>query len=369
MIDIALLRTDPDLIRRTATQRGTDVDVDRLVDVEARLRQATTRSTTLRAQQRRQAMSREQLDPQAMQALQDGLSAAAEEVRALQELRDQLWARLPNLLAADTPAGDNVELRREGHPVVADEARDHRAVGTALGILDSAHGTQDAGSAGYHWRGDGARLAWAVFTHAQRMLHDRELTPMLLPVSAQDGVLGRYRDQIIDGAELPIRLAVFAAHRSLTVEQIVLCRPQDAEYWLGRCQRNAEDVLRALELPFRVVRLCAGQLAASAYQACAAESWFPGSGEYHRTHSAAHLTDYQARRFRIRYLDAGRVAQPHTLSATGVTELAVPAILENHVQPDGSVRIPEALRPYLGGQELIEPPEPIEQAAGGTVPS
>jgi seryl-tRNA synthetase len=355
LIDIALLRTDPDLLRRTATQRGTDVEVDRLVTVEDELRQASARATTLRAQQRRQAMSREQVDAQAAQALRDEMSAAAEEVRALQELRDQLWARLPNLLAADTPAGDNVELRREGHPVVADEARDHRAVGTALGILDPARGTQEAGRAGYYWRGDGARLAWAVFTHAQRMLHDRELTPMLLPVADRDGALGRYRDQVIDGAELPIRLAVFAAHPCHTVEQVVLCRPQDAEYWLGQCQRNTEDILRELELPYRVVRVCAAELAAPAYQACATESWFPGSGEYRQTHSAATLTDYQARRFRIRYLDGGRVAQPHTLSATGVTELAVAAILENHVQPDGSVRIPEALRPYLDGQELIEP--------------
>ncbi|MGH3795047.1 MAG: aminoacyl--tRNA ligase-related protein [Pseudonocardiaceae bacterium] len=352
MIDITLLRTDPDLLRRTAEQRGADVDVDRLVDVEAELRQESAQATSLRTQRRRQAMSREQVDADAAQALKDEVSAVNEKVRALQELRDELWAQLPNLLAADTPGGDNVELRREGHPVVADEARGHVAVGAALGILDPARGAQVAGSGGYYWRGDGARLAWAVFTHAQSVLQARGLTPVMPPVLAGDGVVGYYGDQIIDTAELPIRVAAIGAQ---AVEQVVLCRPQDAEYWLGQCQRNAEDILRDLELPYRVVRVRAGDLPAPAYQAFATECWFPGSGDHQQTHSAANLTDYQARGLRIRYLDAGRVAQPYTLSATGVTDRAVLAILENHVQPDGSVRIPEAVRPYLGGQELIEP--------------
>jgi tRNA synthetase class II core domain (G, H, P, S and T) len=111
----------------------------------------------------------------------------------------------------------------------------------------------------------------------------------------------------------------------------------------------------ALELPYRVVRVCLGDMGAPAYKKYDTEAWFPGFGGYRETHSNSNLTDYQARRFKIRYRDGGRTVFPHTLSATGITDRAVLAVLENHVQLDGSVRIPAALRQYLGGQELIEP--------------
>lgn len=408
MIDITLLRTDPDLVRRTVKQRSADVDVDRLVTVDAELRQAIARSDELRAQQKRQGKSREQVDIDTARALKDELRTVTEEVRALQEVRDDLWARVPNLLPYDTPAGDddsgNVELRREGDPVPPDEARYHDTVGTAVGILDLARGAEVAGSGFYYWRGDGARLAWAVFTHAQNLLHDRGFTPMMTPLLAREKVffgtgylpffaeevyqvqgsdlaligtseqtlIGYYGDQILDADDLPIRVCAFSpcfrteagaagrvhrgayrTHQFHKVEQIVLCRPEDSEHWLDECQRNAEDILRDLELPYRVVRVCLGDLGAPAYKKYDTESWFPGFGDYRETHSNSNLTDYQARRFRIRYRDAGKIHFPHTLSATGITDRAVLAILENHVQPDGSVRIPEVLRPYLGGQELI----------------
>ncbi|MGH3979238.1 MAG: serine--tRNA ligase [Pseudonocardiaceae bacterium] len=410
LIDIALLRTNPDLVRRTAEQRGADVDVDRLVEIDAELRQRIARSNELRAQQKLQGKPREQIDMDAAKILKDELRAVTDNVRSLQQTRDELWARLPNLLPDDTPAGDddtgNVELRREGDPVAADEARYHDTVGANLGILDLARGAEVAGSGFYYWHGDGARLAWAVFSHAQNLLHARGFTPMMTPVLAREKVffgtgylpffadevyqvegtdlaligtseqtlIGYYGDQILDAGELPIRVSAFSpcfrteagaagrahrgayrAHQFHKVEQIVLCRPEDSGHWLDQCQRNGEDILRDLELPYRVMRVCLGDLGAPAYKKYDTEAWFPGFGDYRETHSNSNLTDYQARRFRIRCRDGGRITLPHTLSATGITDRAVLAIIENHVQPDGSVRIPHALRPYLGGQELIEP--------------
>lgn len=357
MIDIALLRSDPGLVRRTVEQRGADVDVDvdRIVEIDAQLREATARFNTLRTQQRRQSMSREPADPDAAQAVQDELRTVTDEVRELQELRDEQWARVPNLLPPDTPAGDddsgNVELRRVGDTVAPDDARRHDAVGTSLGILDPGTAAQVASC----WHGDGARLAWAVFTHAQSVLQARGFTPMLTPPGTREELIGYYGDQVLDTTRLPIRVSAFSSAQSHAVEQLVLCRPEDSEGWLDDCQRNAEEILRDLELPYRVVRVCVGDLDASAHKGYHTECWFPGAGDYRLTHSAANLTDYQARRFRIRYLERGRVAQPHTVSVTGITELAVLALLENHLQPAGAVRIPAALRPYLGGQELIEP--------------
>lgn len=409
MIDIALLRTDPELVRRTAKLRGADVDVDRLIEVDAELRQMIARADELRARQKRQGKSREQVDMDAARTLKDELRSVSEEVRPLQDTRDDLWARLPNLLPDDTPAGEddsgNVELRREGEPVAADEARYHDTVGANLGILDLTRGAEVAGSGFYYWRGDGTRLAWAVFSHAQNLLHARGFTTMMTPILAREKIffgtgylpffadevyqvngsdlaligtseqtlIGYYGDQILDAEDLPICVSAFSpcfrteagaagrahrgayrAHQFHKVEQIVLCRSEDSEHWLGECQRNAEDILRDIELPYRVVRVCVGDLGAPAYKKYDTESWFPGFGDYRETHSNSNLTDYQARRFKIRYREGGRTVLPHTLSATAITDRAVLAILENHLQADGSVRIPEALRPYLGGQELIE---------------
>ncbi|MGH3993592.1 MAG: hypothetical protein ACRDSN_14165, partial [Pseudonocardiaceae bacterium] len=237
MIDIALLQTDPDLVRRTATQRGADVDVDRVVEIDAQLRQAIARFTTLRTRQRQLSMSRQQVDPDTARAAQEELRAATDEVRALQELLDEWWARMPNLLAADTPAGGdesgNVELRREGDPVAADESRHHDTVGSGLGIRDLAGGAEVADSGSYYWHGDGARLAWAVFTHVQSLLQDRGCTPMLTPLRARDEPIGYYRDQILDAARLPIRVSAFSPQvgprQSQAVEQLVLCRPEDSQ--------------------------------------------------------------------------------------------------------------------------------------------
>ncbi|MGH3928760.1 MAG: hypothetical protein ACRDTF_02135, partial [Pseudonocardiaceae bacterium] len=238
MLDTALLRTNPDLVRRTAKHRHAAVDLDRIIELDAELRQASARSSVLRAQQRRQRMSREQAAVDAAQALQDELRVVTEEVRALQETRDQLWARLPNLLPDDTPAGvddsDNVEVRRGGDPVAADESRRHDTVGSALGVLSPTHGADVAVEGVSYWRGDGARLAWAVFTHAQSRLLARGFTPMM----TSHPVIGYYGDQILNAEELPIRVCAFApgfpatagesdqgAYPAHQVEQIVLCRP------------------------------------------------------------------------------------------------------------------------------------------------
>jgi seryl-tRNA synthetase len=352
LIPLDLLHTEPDLIRDTVRQRGVDADVDRLIEVYDELREAITRSTTARSALRRHAMGPDRGDAAATQALRDEVAAVNEQVRVLQETRDELWGRVPNLLAPDTPAGGNVELRREGDPGAIDETRRYDTVGAALGILTP--GADSAPGSGPRWRGDGARLAWAVFTHAQWVLHGRGYTPLLLP--SGQALIGYHGDQIIDVAQLPIRLCGFCSTHQ--VEQVVLCRAEDAAPRLDECQRNAEDLLRDLELPYRVLRVGARELDAAAYQAYATETWFPGSGAYLPTHTSAHSADYLARRFKIRYLERGRVSQPDTLSATALTDHAVLAILENHRQPDGSVRIPEPLRPYLGGQELIEPALP-----------
>nr|WP_238598525.1 serine--tRNA ligase [Saccharothrix sp. ALI-22-I] len=393
------------------SSRGSDVDVDKLIEVDAELRQKTVQAEQLRAKQKAQPKGG-QVDIEAAKALKEELRQLNEDVRLLQETRDDMWARLPNLLAEDTPPGDddegNVELRRVGNPVEPDEARAHEAVANRLGgIFDLARGAAVAGSGFYYWRGAGARLAWAVFSYTQDLLVQRGFTPMLTPLMARDHVffgtgylpffadqtykiegsdlsmigtseqtlIGYYGDTIIDADDLPILATAFTpcfrteagaagrtnrggyrVHQFHKVEQIVICAPEDSEHWLNECQRNAEDLLTSLELPFRTVRVCVGDLGAPAFKKYDTETWFPSFGAYRETHSNSNLTDFQSRRFKIRFRRDGKSVFPHTISATGITDRAVLAILENNVQADGSVVVPEVLRRYLGGMERIEVP-------------
>jgi seryl-tRNA synthetase len=405
VIDIALVRTNPDLVRQTCLAKGSDIDVERLIFVDSELRRMTVHMEDLRNRQKKQGRD---TDIDAARALKEELKDATEQVRLLQEERDALWVLVPNLVAEDTPAGEddegNVELRREGDTVPADESKAHDKIGERLRIFDMTRGAEVAGSGFYYWRGDGARLAWAIFSYAQDLLGNRGFEPMMTPLVARERtffgtgylpffadqlyrvqdtdlsligtseqtLIGYYGDSIVDLDELPIQLSAFSpcfrteagsagranrggyrVHQFHKVEQIVICAPEDSEHWLNECQRNAEDILRGLELPFRVVRVCLGDLGAPAYKKYDTETWFPSFGAYRETHSNSNLIDYQARRFKIRFRRDGKMVHPHTISSTGITDRAALAVLENHVQPDGSIYVPKALRQYVGGRERL----------------
>jgi seryl-tRNA synthetase len=408
MIDLSLLHSDPDLVRRVCRAKGSDVDVDRLIAADAELRVTQARWEDMRHRQKKFGKN---TDIRESQALKTSLQEAAGRARLLQRERDELWARVPNLFAGDTPPGDddshNVELLRAGDPVPADTARDHEAIGTRLGIFDLERGAKVAGSGFYYWRGDGARLAWAVFSRAQDLLVERGFVPMITPLVAREQtffgtgylpffadqlyriegadlsligtseqtLIGFYANQVLDPGSLPIRLTAFSpcfrteagaagrasrggyrVHQFHKVEQVVICEPQDSERWLDECQRNVEDLLTEFELPYRVVRVCLGDMGAPAYKKYDTESWFPSFGGYRETHSNTNLWDYQARRFGIRYRDAnGKMTFPHTISCTAITDRAVLAILENKLDAAGGVVIPKSLSRYLGGQERIGP--------------
>ena len=145
----------------------------------------------------------------------------------------------------------------------------------------------------------------------------------------------------------------FRVHQFHKVEQIVFCSPEESESIHEQCQRNAEDFMRALGLPFRVVRICVGDLGVPGYKKFDIEAWFSGFEAYRETHSNTNLLDYQTRKLKVRASGSSGRFFPHTISATMITDRAVLAIIENNQQSDGSVAIPPALRPYMGGQTVI----------------
>ncbi len=330
---------------------------------------------------------------------------------------DALLLTVPNLPAADVPEGeddsDNVEVRRWGEPRRFDfELRDHVSLGEAQGWLDIERGARLAGSRNYVLLGDLSLLEGAVMRFALDLMVARGFTPLSVPTlvrreamvgtgyfpggeeqayrtderddlclvgTAEVPVTALHQGEILDLAELPKRFValspcyrreagtygkdtrgLYRVHQFQKVEQVVIDIADEArslEHHRAILQ-NAEDVLQALELPYRVVNVCGGDLGQPQVQKFDIETWMPSREGYGETHSASRFHDFQARRLNLRYRDGeGKVRFCHTLNNTvaASTRMLI-ALLENHQQADGTVWIPEPLRPYLGGRATIGRP-------------
>ena len=327
---------------------------------------------------------------------------------------EQLMLNIPQPSDPDVPVGkdetENVELRQVGDlPRCGFEPRDHVTLGRDLGIIDIERGVRLAGTRNYVLRGDGALLHQAVLRLAQDMMVQRGYVPMTVPVLVKEEVMygtgyfptGRdqaylcerdelslvgtaevpltayHSNEILDEANLPIKTCalstcfrreagaagkdtygLYRIHLFDKVEQVVVCRHdvEESKRFHQEILQNAEDVMRALGLPYRVVNVCTGDLGMGQVQKFDIETWMPSRNSYGETHSASRFYDFQARRLKLRYRDgAKKVHFCHTLNNTVIASprVLIP-ILELYQNRDGSVAIPEALRPYMGGRERIE---------------
>jgi seryl-tRNA synthetase len=338
--------------------------------------------------------------------------------RRLQELEpalQELVMRVPQPADQDVPVGgddaDNVELRTHGEPPSFDfEPTDHVALGEQLGLIDVERGVKLAGTRSYFLKGDGALLHQAVLRLAQDLMVARGFVPLQVPVlvreQAMQGTgyfpLGReqsyampdeqppvflvgtaevsltayHMGETLDEADLP-RLYVatspcfrreagtygkdtaglYRIHQFDKVEQVVVCKndAEESRRWHDKILQNAEDVLQALELPYRVVYVCTGDLGQGQAAKYDIETWMPSRQSYGETHSASRFYDFQARRLDLKYKDAeGKTRLCHTLNNTVIASprVLIP-LLECHQTAEGTVRVPEALRPYLNGREVI----------------
>ncbi len=348
-----------------------------------------------------------------MQELVARIKQMSEDLKQLQEEFDALMLHVPNIPADDVPEGetdaDNVELRRWGTPREFDfEFKDHVALGLELGILDFERAAKLAGARTYFLRGAGALLEMAVLRMALDHIQSKGFEPMLVPHLVRpiamtgtayypggeeqayqverDGlsligtsevpVTSYHASEILDEAELPKTYAgmsvcfrreagtygrdtrgLYRIHQFQKVEQVVVCRNDEAESlrWHEAILANAEELLQRLELPYRVVNVCGGDLGRPQIQKFDLETWMPSRDAYSETHSASRFHDYQARRLDLRYRGAGgKVHFCHTLNNTVIASprILIP-ILENYQEADGSVLVPEALRPYMNGMERI----------------
>ena len=419
MLDLKQLREDPDSVRAALARRGGDYPIDHVLEADARRRAAQARIDELRAERKKgdKQIAKLQGDEKTkelerLKGLSDEITRLeSEQAAAAAELNHGLL-EIPNIPHDSVPQGtsddDNVELYRVLEPHAFDfEAKDHLDLGEALGIIDVERGARTSGSRFAYLKGQGALLWSALSRYVLDVLAADGFTPVVPPVlvrrDAMEGtgflptdeqqiyktadddlylvgtsevpLAALHMGEMLDVDQLPLRYAgisscfrreagahgrdtrgIFRLHQFEKVEMFSFVRP--TESWVEHDKLIAveESILRALELPYRAVNVCAGELGAPAAKKIDLEAWFPGQQRYREVTSCSNTTDYQARRLNCRARTEQGPEFVHTLNGTAATSSRhLAAILENHQRADGSVAVPEVLRPYTGFETIALP--------------
>ncbi|MEM2634601.1 MAG: serine--tRNA ligase [Nitrososphaerales archaeon] len=421
MLDIKLIRENPELIKEMLRKRGISFPLDRLINLDQTRRALITEVQKLKHQRNLVSEEIGNLKKQGMDIskkivemkdLSNKIQEIDYKIQEIEKEFNNLMLQLPNLIHDSVPEGkdenDNVVIRSWGEPTQFDfEPKDHIDLGLKLGLIDLDRAAKVAGARFYYLKGDLVLLNYALIHFALDFMKGKGFTlvqpPYMLKREAMSGaiILSDFEDviyklegedlyligtsehalaamhmnEVLDGKDLPLRYTgmspcfrkeagahgrdtkgIFRVHQFEKVEQFVFSKPEDSwkehEFMIS----NAEEFFRKLGIPYRVVLLCSGDMGKVAAKTYDLEAWFPGQGKYREVVSCSNCTDYQARRLNIKYRDKPHEEAKfvHTLNSTLVaTERALIAIMENYQQKDGSIAIPEALQPYMGGLKVI----------------
>lgn len=411
VLDPNILRSDLGRLARSLQRRGLDFDLVSLARLDEQVRRVRQRSEEVRAAQKEAGRQIAQLSgPEKETAIARVAQLSDEYKRLDAEAADlaaefeSVWAAVPNLVDESAADGltdaDSLELKRVGKPPEFDfPFADFTALGSRLDLVDMDRGAKVSGSRFGYLKGPAVLLEFALVRLAYDRLLRAGFTPMIPPVLVREHALfgtgffpvdreqvyavpeddlflvgtsevslaAYHTEEILNAEDLPIRYAgfstcfrreagtygrdtqgLFRVHQFDKVEMFVFCRPEGSTLEHERLLGLEEDIVSALELPYRVVNVAAGDLGSSASKKYDIEAWFPSQGTYREITSCSNTTDYQARRLKVRAkLESGNQIV-HTLNGTAVTNRLILAILENFQQADGSVVIPAALRPYTG---------------------
>ena len=422
MLDIKFVRENPEAVKENIKKKFQDAKlplVDKAIDLDARSRAAITEASELRANRNKLSKSIGALMAQGKkdeaEAVKAQVKAQADRLAELEKLEGELEAELreimltiPNMIDPSVPVGkddsENVERRRFGDPVVPDfEIPYHTEIMERFSGIDLDAARRVAGNGFYYLMGDIARLHSAVLAYARDFMIDKgftyivppfmmhgavvqgvmsfpEMDAMMYKIEGEDlyligtsehTMIGRFVDQLIPEAQLPLTLTsyspcfrkekgahgleergVYRIHQFEKQEMIVVCRPEESMEWYEKMWRYSVELFRSLDIPVRQLECCSGDLADLKVKSCDIEAWSPRQKKYFEVCSCSNLGDAQARRLRIRVAgEDGKKYLAHTLNNTVVAPpRMLIALLENNLQADGSVRIPEALRPYMGGK-------------------
>ena len=425
MLDIKFVRENPELVKENIKKKFQDAKlplVDEVIRYDAEYRAAITEAESLRAQRNKLSKSIGALMAQGKkdeaEQVKKQVTEQADRLKALEvreaELQEEVRSRMlviPNMLDASVPIGrddsENVEVERFGDPVVPDfEIPYHTDLMESFGGIDLDSARRVAGNGFYYLVGDIARLHEAVLAYARDFMINKGFTyvipPFMMHGSVVQGVMsfpemdammykiegedlyligtsehtmiGRFVDQIIPEAQLPLTLTsyspcfrkekgahgleergIYRIHQFEKQEMIVLCKPEESMDWYEKLWKNSVELFRSLDIPVRQLECCSGDLADLKVKSCDIEAWSPRQQKYFEVCSCSNLGEAQSRRLKIRVKgEDGKNYLPHTLNNTCVAPpRMLIALLENNLCADGSVRIPEALRPYMGGKEAL----------------
>ncbi|MBP7401180.1 MAG: serine--tRNA ligase [Clostridia bacterium] len=432
MLDINLIRKETEKVREGLARKGCRVDLDAFLDGDRRRRDLIQAGETLKAERNRSSaqipvLRREGKDASALMAdmkrIAERIRAIDEELAVLESAQQEFLEGLPNLPADDVPAGgkenNQVVSVFGSQPSFGFEPQHHVDLAEKLGLIDYVRGAKLGGSGHWIYRGDGARIEWALLSYFMSEHHKdgyemilpphilnwqcgytagqfpkfsdevfqirgdegepdggKGFTRFLLPTS-ETALVNLYRDEVIDASQLPLKLYAYSpcyrkeagsyraeergmirGHQFNKIEMFQYTLPSDSGRALRELVGKASALMEGLGLHHRVSRLAAEDCSASMRETCDIEVWIPSMNIYKEVSSASNAGDYQARRGNIKYRDpeTGRLEFVHTLNASGLaTSRILPAILEQCQQADGSVEIPAVLRPWMDGQERIAP--------------
>lgn len=416
MIDLKFLRENPDVVRESQRTRGEDPSlVDKLLAADETRREAIQKADQLRQEQNGFGKKIGQASPAERPALIEestALKARLKDAEAAQKQAEQavfdIQMQLGNVVEG-APAGgedDFVVVEEVGEKTTFDfEPKDHLDIAENLDILDMERGAKVSGSRFYFLKGLGAQLQLAMMNLAAQKAIEHGFTLMITPVivrpetmqgtgflgqhsdeiyylqednqylvgTSEVALAGYHSDEIIDLSQGPLHYAgwsscfrreagsygkdtrgIIRVHQFDKLEMFVYCKPEDAEAQHQALLAMEKDMLAAIEVPYRVIDIAGGDLGSSAARKFDTEAWIPTQNTYRELTSTSNCTTFQARRLKIRYRDEdGRTQIAATLNGTLATTRWLVAILENHQQADGSVIIPAALRPFMGGIERI----------------
>ncbi len=419
MLDIKFIRENQGLIRDAIKNKRVECDLDKLLQVDARRLELMAAVEAGRARQNeasKKVVSVSEAERSAliaeMQTLKDSLKAQDNELPKVVKEWQELMLMVPNIPDITVPKGggeeDNVTVKEWGEKPKFDfSPKDHMEIMANLEMADFERGTKVHGFRGYFLKNEGALLSWAIWNYAQKFFLAKNFNPFIAPAivrknyfygtghlpgdaedlyktqdddylsgTAEVPMMAYHSEEILKKSELPKRYLAFSpcyrreagshskdtkglirVHEFYKLEQLVLCESDHTESARihEELNRNTEEFIESLEIPYRQLAICVGDLKRAHVKSYDTELWVPSQNTYREIASASYYHDFQTRRFNIRYDDGGTKRYVHSLNATAIpTPRILVSLVENYQQADGTVRVPTVLQPYLGGLKVIE---------------
>ena len=426
MIDINLLRTNPDLVKENIKKKFQNHKlnlVDKAIELDKQIRESKTKAETLRAERntlssligkfmKEKNIAEADKNKAKVNEINSKISAEEENQNLLNGELKKIMMTIPNIIADDVPLGEDDSKNVEGQRFLEPKLKPfdipyHLDILENLDGIDVDSARRTSGQGFYYLTGDIARLHSAVLSYARDFMIDRgftyvippymirsdvvtgvmsfdEMDNMMYKIEGEDlyligtsehSMIGRFMNTIIDEKKLPLTLTsyspcfrkekgahgieergIYRIHQFEKQEMIVICKPEESETWYKKLWQNTENLFVSMKIPVRTLICCSGDLADLKYKSLDVEAWSPRQQKYFEVGSCSNLTDAQARRLGIKFKDATGNHFAHTLNNTVVAPpRMLIALIENHLNEDGSVNIPTVLRPYMGGKTKIEP--------------